>query len=48
MESNQVSFVGTSGAHEYLSQELAIIALELDLIRRELLEGVNKWLHSKK
>ena len=36
MENNQVSFVGTSGAHEYLSQELAIIALELELLKLEL------------
>ena len=36
MENDQVSFVGTSGAHEYLSQELAIIALELELLKLEL------------
>ena len=36
MENNQTSFVGTSGANEYLSQELAIIALELELLKLEL------------
>ena len=38
MENNQVSFVGTSGAHEYLNQEMEFLALELELIVRELLE----------
>ena len=36
MENNQVSFVGASGAHEYLRMELEIIALELELLKLEL------------
>ena len=38
MENNQVSFVGASGAHEYLRMELEIIALELELLKLELLK----------
>ena len=39
MDNNQVSFVGASGAHEYLSMELKMIELELELLKLELSKG---------
>ena len=43
MGNSQMSFMGTSGAHEYLSQELAIIALELELLKLEFKGALNDY-----
>ena len=41
MKETLISSVDISGVHEYISQELAIIALELELLKLELKGALN-------